>query len=94
MAEFVLDDAGLSDANDVEKRYWAPSRSVIHLAAAALVVGHEFKERQISLAPERLLFSREWITEIIRRAEFAESLIASDTKAPVKVETLLKVRLV
>jgi DNA modification methylase len=35
MAEFVLDDIGHADSNNVKRRVWAPSRPVIHLAAAA-----------------------------------------------------------
>jgi hypothetical protein len=38
MAEFVLDDAGQSDVSNTKHRFWAPSRSVIHLAAAATTV--------------------------------------------------------
>jgi hypothetical protein len=93
LSAWVLDDAELSDANDVEKRYWAPSRPVVHLAAAALVVGHELKNRQMPMTLESLVSSREWIREVIRLAEIAEKLIANDPQAPVKFETLVRVRL-
>ncbi|MGC2223474.1 MAG: hypothetical protein WA624_14510, partial [Methylocella sp.] len=43
MAEFVLDDIGHTDPNNVKRRVWAPSRPVIHLAAAATMIGQELR---------------------------------------------------
>jgi hypothetical protein len=48
MAAYVAEDAGQADPANVLKRYWKPSRSVIHLAAAAAIVGQQLVKRQIT----------------------------------------------
>jgi hypothetical protein len=58
MAEFVLEDAGQADAGNVKRRIWAPSRPVIHLAAAAAIVGQQLHKGAYPLALESLLFHR------------------------------------
>ncbi len=49
MAAFVLDDADQSDAGNVERRYWAPSRPVIHLAASTAVAGQALNKAGVPL---------------------------------------------
>jgi hypothetical protein len=94
MAEFVSDDAGQSDANNVERRTWATSRRVIHLAAAAAVVRQELGKRQIHFGLEQLLTCRETIAEIIRRAQLFEDLITKSPTFPVPASDLVQVRLI
>ena len=93
MAGFVRDDAGHSDVNNTKQRAWSPSRSVIHLAAAATIVGQEFKTDQ-ALGIDDLLCRRELIESIVRRAQLFEDLIAKDRKMPVRIENLIRVRIV
>ncbi|MGA7325538.1 MAG: hypothetical protein WBX25_13875 [Rhodomicrobium sp.] len=94
MAAFVLDDAGQSDAGNVERRHWAPSRPVIHLAASAAVTGQTLNKAGAKLCLEHLLICRELIELIVQRAQAYEELIARDQTFPVKADDLIKVRLV
>ena len=94
MAAFVLGDAGQSDAGNVERRYWAPSRPVIHLAASIAVIGQELKKAGVQLSFELLLVCRELIEGIVQRAQAYEELIACDPIFPVKADDLIKVRIV
>ncbi|MGA7323639.1 MAG: hypothetical protein WBX25_03945 [Rhodomicrobium sp.] len=93
MAAFVLDDAGQSDAGNVKRRYWAPSRPVIHLAASALSIGQELNKAGVHLGLELLLFWRELVEGIVQRAQLYEELIAGDQTFPVKADDLIKVRI-
>ena len=94
MAVFVLDDAGQSDAGNVERRYWAPSRPVIHLAAATAVTGQALKKAGVPLGLELLLLWRELVEGIVQRAQAYEELIARDPAFPVKADALIKVRVI
>jgi hypothetical protein len=94
MAAFVQDDAEQSDAQNVKRRYWDPSRPVIHIAAAAAVVGQEQTRAGIDLDFTQLLLRRELIEDIVRRAELFETLITGDPKFPVKADCLVQLRLV
>jgi hypothetical protein len=94
MAEFVLDDIGHADSNNVKRRVWAPSRPVIHLAAAATMIGQELRRKGIQTGFEYLLLCRELIEAIVLRAKLLEEIIAKDPRFPVKAETLIRVRLV
>ena len=94
MSAFVLDDAGQSDAGNVKRRYWAPSRPVIHLAASALSIGQELNKAGVQLGLELLLFWRELVEGIVQRAQLYEELIAGDKAFPVKADDLIKVRIV
>ncbi|MGO9485454.1 MAG: hypothetical protein ACLPX9_12845 [Rhodomicrobium sp.] len=94
MAVFVLDDAGQSDAGNVKRRYWAPSRPVIHLAASAAVIGQALKKAGVPLCFEHLLICRELVELIVQRAQAYEELIARDPAFPVKADELIKVRMV
>ena len=94
MAAFVLDDAGQSDAGNLERRYWAPSRPVIHLAAAAAATGQALQKAGAPLSLELLLLWRDLIEGIVQRAQAYEELIAGDPAFPVKANDLSKVRIV
>jgi hypothetical protein len=94
MAAFVLDDAGQSDAGNLKRRYWTPSRPVIHLAAAMLVTGLELKKAGVPLGLELLLVWRELVEAIVRRAQAYEKLIARDQAFPGKADKLIKLRIV
>jgi len=95
LAEFVLNETGESEPTNVEKRTWAPSRSVIHLATATLLVLQEVGRRldgQLTL--DHFLSERVLIEVIVRRAQALEQLIERDPKFPIKASDLIKVRLV
>jgi hypothetical protein len=94
MCEFVQDDAEQSDAQNVKRRYWDPSRLVIHIAAAAAVVGQEQVRAGKDLDFTQLLLRRDLIEDIVRRAELFETLITGDPKFPVKADSLIQLRLV
>jgi hypothetical protein len=93
MANFVLEDAGQADASNVERRIWAPSRPVIHLAAAAAIVGQQLHKGDYPLALESLLLHRWLIEAIVNLAVELEALIAKDPKFPVRQEQLIRFRL-
>jgi hypothetical protein len=94
MAEFVMEAAGQSDANNVERRLFVPSRPVIHLAAAAAVVGQAIHKAGFLLYLEHILLRRELIAAIVREAETFERLIEQDPSIPVKADMLIRVRIV
>ena len=89
IAAFVLDDAEQSDVSNVKTRYWAPSRSVIHLAVVALIVAQEFKRKQAPLSFDDLLLRRDLIERIVQDGQDIESIMAADPKAPVRARPLL-----
>lgn len=93
MAEFVLDDAELADAENVEKRFWRPSLPVIHLATAAAVVCQQRMKAGQSLKLESFLFIRELIEEVVSQADELATLIRNDPKFPAKADELIRVRL-
>jgi hypothetical protein len=92
MAGFVQKDAGQADIANVKSRVWAPSRSVIHLAAAVATVGQELTKAE-SPGIDLFLERRDLIEEVVRRAQLYEGLIENDPTMPVKIEKLIKVRL-
>jgi hypothetical protein len=94
MAEFVLNDIGQADPNNVKQRVWAPSRPVIHLAAGAAIIGQELRRKGTQTGLEYLLLCRELIEAIILRAKLLEDLIVKDPEFPVEAEKLIRVRLV
>ena len=77
MVEFVMEDAEESDANNVKRRYWAPSGPVVHLAAAMPIIGQEQRKQGRPLALERVLLDQALIEEITD-AVGATGLIAPD----------------
>ena len=93
MAEYVLEDAGLADPENVESRFWRPSRPVIHLAAAAFI-GQQMKKAGEPFSQETFLLNRELIECVLRKAEELETLIANDPKFPVKPDQLIRFRIV
>jgi hypothetical protein len=94
MAAFVLDDAGQSEAGNVERRYWTPSRPVIHLAASTEAIGQALKKAGFRLCLAHLLICRELVERIVQRAQAYEELIGRDPTFPVKAGDLIKVRIV
>ncbi len=94
MAEFVSPDAGMKDPENIKKRIWKASRPVIHLAAAAALIGQELKRRGLRLCLELFLFCSEFIEAIVQRAEALRQLAARDPKFPVGQKELIPVHLV
>ena len=69
MAAFVAEDAGQVDPINVERRVCAPSRPVIHLAAAAVMLGQRLNKRGIPIGLETFLLDRSFVEEVSRQAE-------------------------
>jgi hypothetical protein len=93
MAELVLDDAGQAEPTNVERRYWAPSRPVIHLAAAAAITVQRLKKAGKPIVLETFLFNRDFVDWVVQMAEGLRVLAARDPKFPVKSEQLIRFRL-
>ena len=93
LAQYVLEDAGQTDTTNVKRRFWAPSRPVIHLAVAAAVVGQIRARAGAAVAFESLLVNRAHIEAVVRRAEELGAHIAGNPKFPVKAEQLIRFRL-
>jgi hypothetical protein len=93
IAEFVLDDAEQADHNNVERRVWAPSRPVIHLAAAMVSLAQYLRNEGISVGIETVLLVPELATAIIHLAQAYEEIIAKSPEFPVKAENLIRVRI-
>jgi len=89
----VLDDAQQADSGNVERRVWAPSRPVIHLAAAAAIVGQRLSKSGGIIGLESFLINRAFVEEVVRLAEELEALIAKDKKFPVRTDQLVRFRL-
>jgi hypothetical protein len=68
MAAFVSEDAGQAESNNVEKRIWAASRPVIHLAAAAAIVGQKLQKLEHPTWLETFLFSQALVEEVVTLA--------------------------
>jgi hypothetical protein len=93
MAELVLNDAGQSDAENVETRIWRPSRPVIHLATAVHGYLHLVGPEAEVLGFAPLMTSRLVIEYIIRNAEYCETLVAKSKRLRIDPDRLVKVRL-
>jgi hypothetical protein len=90
MAEFVLDEAEQVDVSNVKRRFWAPSRPVIHLAAIA---GQKLSKGGELVGLERFLINRAFVEEVVRMGEELEALVAKDPKFPAKPDQLIRFRL-
>jgi hypothetical protein len=93
MAGLVLKDAGQSEPTNVERRYWAPSRPVIHLAAAAAIIGPQLQKAGKSIFLETFLFHRAFIECVMQLAEELEALAGKDPKFPIKADQLIRCRI-
>jgi hypothetical protein len=92
MAEFVLDDAAQAEAGNVEQRFWLPSGPVIHLAAAAAIVGQQLRKGGQIVGLETFLTDGTFIEEVVGLAGTLEALIANDPKFPVPSKVLIRFR--
>ena len=91
MAKLVQDDAGYSDAGNVETRIWRESLPVVHLAAAmSVVMNNEIGEDAIHLL--ELMLDRAALEKIIVEAERYEGML-SQSRLKLDSGKLVKVRL-
>ena len=72
---------------------WAPSRPVIHIAAAAAMAGQELSKRGELFGLESFLLDHSFIDKVVRLAEKLEALVAEVPKFPIKPEQLIRFRL-
>ena len=93
MAEFVQADAGQSDAENVEARMWRPSRSVIHLAAAALLVGRTYVHAGLPISTAIFLTDRDFLASVLATADDLAALVDGDPSFPVKAEILVRLNM-
>jgi hypothetical protein len=89
LAQYVLEDAGQSEPTNVERRIWAPSRPVIHIAAAAAMAGQELSKRGEPFGLESFLLNQAFIEKVTRLAEELKTLVAQVPKFPVRPEQLI-----
>jgi hypothetical protein len=82
MAEFVLDEAEQVDVSNVKRRFWAPSRPVIHLAAAAVIAGQKQSKGGELVGLERFLINRAFVEEVVRMGEELEAACRQRPKIP------------
>lgn len=93
LAQYVAEDAGQTEPINVERRIWARSRPVIHIAAAAAMEGQELSKRGEPVGLESFLLDQAFIERVARLAEELETLVAQDPKFPVRPEQLIRFRL-
>jgi hypothetical protein len=93
MSEFVLDDTGYTDPENVETRIWRQSLPVIHLCSAIQVMLQLVEEQTGSLGLETLLLGHHAIECVVRAAEFHESVVAQSRHLRIDDERLVKFRL-
>lgn len=92
MAEFVRKDARQKETDSVKSRFWSPSRPVVHLAAAAAILGQGLQKAGQPIALETFLFHRAFIEGVVQQATELQALAAKDPKFPVKAERLVRFR--
>ena len=93
LAQYVAEDAGQTEPINVERRIWARSRPVIHIAAAAAMEGQELSKRGEPVGLESFLLDQAFIEKVARLAEELETLVAQVPKFPVRPEQLIRFRL-
>jgi hypothetical protein len=90
LSTLVADDAGYTEAENVESRIWRPSLPVIHLAAAIHILLRAVPGR---FDAGHLMTSRAWIEWIIRAAEEFEELFVRSGYRGIDAKKLIKIRL-
>ena len=93
MAQFVLDDAGYSEPENVETRIWRRSLPVIHLASALQLLRHFTELKGAPIGLEALLLDREIIELVVRAAEYHETVIAQSSCLRIDTGSLIQLRL-
>ena len=91
LALYVLEDAGQTEPGNVERRVWAPSRPVIHIAARRSDGRAGAKQARGTLRAGKL--DQAFIEKVVRLAEELETLVAEVPKFPVRPEQLIRFRL-
>jgi hypothetical protein len=89
LSELVADDAGYTEAENVETRIWRPSLPVIHLAAAIQV----FLQLGPGIHIGHLIADRPMIEWVISAAEEYEGLFTRSRYRGISASKLIKVRL-
>lgn len=89
----VLEDAGQRDAQNLKKRFWAPSRPVMHLAAAVFIVGEQLRKGRETIPVEDFLFDGLFIKRVVWLGGQLQELIANDPNFPIKRDQLIPFRL-
>jgi hypothetical protein len=93
LSAMVAEEARQSEPENLETRFWRPSRPVVHLAAATQIVMAKMKDSQwgeVNIAD--FFTSQALIEEIVYTAERFETLF-DKSRAPVKSVDLIQVRI-
>jgi hypothetical protein len=90
MSALVAEDAGYTEAENVETRIWRPSLPVIHLAAAMQVLLSAFP---VPIHAGHLVNSRPLIEWVVSAAEEYEGLFARSRYRGIDASKLIKIRL-
>jgi hypothetical protein len=93
LAELVLDDTRITDAQNFETRIWRPSLPVVHLASAIQVYSILTEVGAPLSRLESLLLDREMIELIIQGAAYHETLMAQSRHLRFEPEKMIRVRL-
>jgi len=90
MSALVAEDAGYTEAENVETRIWRPSLPIIHLAAAIQVL---LSASPVPIHAGDLVNSRSLIEWVVRAAEEYEHLFARSRYRGIDASKLIKIRL-
>ena len=93
LAELAYAKEGYKGPENIPKRFWRPSRAVIHMAAALAVTGQEWARSGVELSFLQLLFDSELMKTVVVRSQNFADLIAQDSQFPVKHEALIQIRI-
>ena len=93
MANFVLEEHGMADVDNLKSRVWRPSRSVAHLCAAWVTLAQQhFAEHGAVLNPIEAMRRPEFLALFLYRAELIEPLVER-SRLNIAVEDLIRFRM-
>jgi hypothetical protein len=90
LSELVADDAGYTEAENVETRIWRPSLPVVHLAAAVQIL---LQAHSGPIHAGDLVLRQDLIEWVVRAAEEFEGLFARSRYRGIDASKLIKIRL-
>jgi hypothetical protein len=94
LAGYAQRELGVADVANMKTRVWRPSRSVIHLCAAWVVIAQEhFNEHGTRLVLDQVMRRPEFLALLIHRAQLYEPLV-DQSRMRISADELIKFRLV
>ena len=86
---FVAELEGYKQPDNLEQRFWRPSKPVIHIAAALAVVAQTWIRRGEKPGFYHLLLHKDYLIDVIDRAMYFAELIQKDGQFPVHYDDLV-----